>query len=105
MDSLSIAVLERNDFTGGRCSLLYDKDGHRFDAGPSLLLLPKLFEEAFKDLGTTMKEEINIVKCGERNFSHKLERGSDAGDVVQNRITRSTFTMERNSPSPPTGQR
>lgn len=60
-----IAVLERNDFTGGRCSLLYDKDGHRFDAGPSLLLLPKLFEEAFKDLGTTMKEEINIVKCGQ----------------------------------------
>ncbi|KZS90831.1 phytoene dehydrogenase [Sistotremastrum niveocremeum HHB9708] len=60
---LKVTVVEKNDFTGGRCSLLYD-GGHRFDQGPSLLLLPQLFHTTFKDLGTSIKEQqIELVKC------------------------------------------
>lgn len=41
----------------------------RFDQGPSLLLLPRLFEEAFEDLDTTLeKENVHIVKC-EPNYN------------------------------------
>lgn len=84
---LKVTVVEKNDFTGGRCSLIH-KDGYvsldysstanddrdadniqRFDQGPSLLLLPRLFEETFQDLGTTMKDEgIDLVKC-EPNYN------------------------------------
>ncbi|GAA5888554.1 hypothetical protein JCM6882_008994 [Rhodosporidiobolus microsporus] len=62
---LDVTVLEKNDFAGGRCSIFTDPTGqHRFDTGPSLLLIPSLFEEAFRDLGTTMeKEGLEIVKC------------------------------------------
>lgn len=59
----SVTVLEKNSFTGGRCSLIRH-DGHRFDQGPSLLLLPKLFREAFFDLDTTLEAEgIELLRC------------------------------------------
>ncbi|RAL68305.1 hypothetical protein DID88_007035 [Monilinia fructigena] len=52
----SVTVLEKNNFTGGRCSLIHN-DGHRFDQGPSLLLLPKMFKETFHDLDTSLENE------------------------------------------------
>jgi phytoene desaturase (3,4-didehydrolycopene-forming) len=56
-------VLEKNDFSGGRCSLIH-WDGYRFDQGPSLLLLPMIFKEMFGDLGTTMEAEgIEMLRC------------------------------------------
>ncbi|CZS98171.1 probable phytoene dehydrogenase AL-1 (carotenoid biosynthesis protein al-1) [Rhynchosporium agropyri] len=59
----SVTVLEKNSFTGGRCSLL-QHDGYRFDQGPSLLLLPKLFQETFHDLDTSLEAEgVQLLKC------------------------------------------
>ncbi|CAG8978343.1 hypothetical protein HYALB_00005929 [Hymenoscyphus albidus] len=63
-----VTVLEKNNFTGGRCSLIHH-EGHRFDQGPSLLLLPKLFEETFYDLGTSLSAEgVQLLKC-EPNYN------------------------------------
>ncbi|KAI2632742.1 phytoene dehydrogenase [Xylaria nigripes] len=60
---LSVTVLEKNDFTGGRCSLI-THNGHRFDQGPSLLLLPRLFRQAFLDLDTTLEAEgVELLQC------------------------------------------
>ncbi|KAI0119084.1 phytoene desaturase [Daldinia grandis] len=59
----SVTVLEKNSFTGGRCSLIFH-EGHRFDQGPSLLLLPKLFQEAFRDLDTSLEaEDVELLRC------------------------------------------
>lgn len=59
----AVTVLEKNSFTGGRCSLIYH-EGHRFDQGPSLLLLPKLFQEAFHDLDTSLEAEgVQLLRC------------------------------------------
>ncbi|KAK3355253.1 putative phytoene dehydrogenase AL-1 [Neurospora tetraspora] len=61
---VDVTVLEKNDFTGGRCSLIHTKDGYRFDQGPSLLLLPGLFRETFEDLGTTLEQEgVELLQC------------------------------------------
>ncbi|KAF2807436.1 phytoene desaturase [Mytilinidion resinicola] len=63
-----VTVVEKNDFTGGRCSLIHH-EGYRFDQGPSLLLLPHLFEEAFRDLDTSLDAEgIKLLKC-EPNYN------------------------------------
>ncbi|KAI1779387.1 phytoene dehydrogenase [Hypoxylon cercidicola] len=60
---LAVTVLEKNSFTGGRCSLIRH-EGHRFDQGPSLLLLPKLFQEAFHDLDTSLEAEgVELLQC------------------------------------------
>lgn len=42
-EGFRVTVVEKNDFSGGRCSLIHH-NGHRFDQGPSLYLMPKLFE-------------------------------------------------------------
>ncbi|KAK5017544.1 hypothetical protein LTR39_001488 [Cryomyces antarcticus] len=42
---------------------------NRFDQGPSLLLLPHLFVEAFHDLGTSLEAEgVKLIKC-EPNYN------------------------------------
>jgi phytoene desaturase (3,4-didehydrolycopene-forming) len=56
-------VLEKNTYTGGRCSLIHS-NGYRFDHGPSLLLLPHFFEETFRDLNTSLEAEgVHLLKC------------------------------------------
>ena len=63
-----VTVLEKNSFTGGRCSLIH-KDGYRFDQGPSLLLLPHLFHRTFEELGTSLAAEgVELRKC-EPNYN------------------------------------
>ncbi|KAK5012172.1 ATP-binding cassette transporter CGR1, partial [Cryomyces antarcticus] len=82
-----VTVVEKNDFTGGRCSLIHH-EGYvgsedkcmgrrcianirfqRFDQGPSLLLLPHLFAEAFHDLDTSLEAEgVKLIKC-EPNYN------------------------------------
>ncbi|KAI1632564.1 hypothetical protein F4809DRAFT_656191 [Biscogniauxia mediterranea] len=57
---LAVTVLEKNSFTGGRCSL----GTYRFDQGPSLLLLPQLFHETFSDLSTSLASEgVSLLRC------------------------------------------
>ncbi|KAL8677159.1 MAG: hypothetical protein Q9186_006394 [Xanthomendoza sp. 1 TL-2023] len=69
-----VTVFEKNDFTGGRCSLLHH-EGYRFDQGPSLLLLPGLFKETFNDLGTSLEAEgIQLMKC-EPNYNIWFDDG------------------------------
>lgn len=58
-----MTVVEKNSFTGGRCSLIHH-EGYRFDQGPSLLLLPKLFRETFYDLDTSIEAEgVELLRC------------------------------------------
>ncbi|KAF1958611.1 phytoene desaturase [Byssothecium circinans] len=72
---LKVTVVEKNNFTGGRCSLIH-RDGYRFDQGPSLLLLPHIFQEAFRDLGTSLKDEgVHLVKC-EPNYNIHFHDGT-----------------------------
>ncbi|KAH8719387.1 hypothetical protein GQ44DRAFT_775312 [Phaeosphaeriaceae sp. PMI808] len=70
-----VTVVEKNDFSGGRCSLIHRRE-YRFDQGPSLLLLPRLFHETFQDLGTTLQDEgLEFVKC-EPNYTVHFHDGT-----------------------------
>uniref|UniRef100_A0A0B7JVI2 Phytoene desaturase n=1 Tax=Bionectria ochroleuca TaxID=29856 RepID=A0A0B7JVI2_BIOOC len=72
---LKVTVVEKNDFTGGRCSLIHH-DGYRFDQGPSLFLLPQLFRETFADLGTTMPDSgVDLLRC-ETNYNVYFHDGA-----------------------------
>ncbi|XP_060860648.1 uncharacterized protein LOC132938014 [Metopolophium dirhodum] len=57
-----VQIYEKNSYNGGRCSLIY-QNGYRFDQGPSLYLMPKIFEETFEDLGEDIKNHIELLKC------------------------------------------
>ncbi|KDE03951.1 hypothetical protein MVLG_05585 [Microbotryum lychnidis-dioicae p1A1 Lamole] len=89
----AVTCLEQNSFTGGRCSLMYTDDGHRFDQGPSLLLLPKMFEETFVDLGTTMEREgIELVKC---NPNYKVHFGDGESFMLSSDLVQMKTEIER----------
>lgn len=68
-----VTVYEKNSFSGGRLSLIH-KNGHRFDQGPSLYLMPKLFEETFNDLGEDIADHLDLLKC-ESNYKLHFHDG------------------------------
>jgi phytoene dehydrogenase-like protein len=47
---LHVTVLEKNARPGGRCDRI-SRDGHHFDTGPTLLVMPLLYEAEFAALG------------------------------------------------------
>jgi phytoene desaturase len=54
-----VTVFEKNAIPGGRCGQILC-DGHRFDTGPTLFLMPEVFEETFSALGENMKEWLDL---------------------------------------------
>ena len=54
-----VTVVEKNARVGGRCGYI-EKDGHRFDTGPTLYLIPELYEQAFADLGERIEDHLDL---------------------------------------------
>jgi phytoene desaturase len=58
---MNVTVLEKNPHAGGRCDR-FSRDGHHFDAGPTLLLMPLLYEAEFAALGSSLHEMLNLKR-------------------------------------------
>jgi phytoene dehydrogenase-like protein len=56
---LRVTVLEKNASPGGRCGRLV-RDGHRFDTGPTLFVMPRLYEAEFRALGASLHERLDL---------------------------------------------
>ena len=54
-----VTVLEKNETPGGRCNQII-RDGHRFDIGPTLFLMPEVWEETFAALGEKMSDHLEL---------------------------------------------
>jgi len=61
-----VTLLEKNDTVGGRMRSEDfggdGMDGHRFDTGPSLLLFPEKYREAFAALGARMEDHVTVAR-------------------------------------------
>ncbi|WAR57373.1 hypothetical protein PtB15_8B420 [Puccinia triticina] len=66
---LDVTVVEKNNFSGGRCSLI-EKDGFRFDRGPSFYLMPEIFEDLFDDLGERVDKWYQLKRCDPNYVVH-----------------------------------
>lgn len=58
---IHVTVLEKNSRPGGRCDR-FSRDGHLFDAGPTLLVMPLLYEAEFAALGTSLPEMLSLQR-------------------------------------------
>lgn len=58
---LQVTVFEKNSRPGGRCDRLH-RDGHHFDTGPTLLVMPLLYESEFAALGTTIDAALDLQR-------------------------------------------
>ncbi len=54
-----VTVVEKNPRPGGRCDHLV-REGHRFDTGPTLLLMPLVYEAEFRSLGVSMRDVLDL---------------------------------------------
>ncbi len=54
-----VTVVEKNSVPGGRCNQILH-DGHRFDVGPSLFLMPEVFAETYAALGEKMEDHLDL---------------------------------------------
>lgn len=55
----SVTVVEKNEQPGGRCGQ-FVRQGHRFDIGPTLFLMPEVWEETFAALGERMSDHLDL---------------------------------------------
>jgi phytoene desaturase len=58
---LKVTVVEKNARPGGRCDRL-SRDGHHFDTGPTLLVMPLLYEAEFAALGASFREWLDLQR-------------------------------------------
>jgi phytoene desaturase len=54
-----VTVLEKNAVPGGRLNKLL-QDGHRFDVGPSLFLMPQTYAATYAALGERMEDHLDL---------------------------------------------
>jgi len=54
-----VTVTEKGKRAGGRCDRLV-KEGHHFDTGPTLFLMPEIYAQTFADLGEQMKDHLDL---------------------------------------------
>jgi phytoene desaturase len=69
-----VVVLERNPVVGGKLATL-EEGGYTFDIGPSLLTLPHVFDELFRLAGTSLADELDLVRL-DPQFRYRWPDGS-----------------------------
>ena len=58
---VNVTVVEKNARPGGRCDRI-SQEGHQFDTGPTLLVMPLLYEAEFRALGASMCECLDLQR-------------------------------------------
>jgi phytoene desaturase len=69
-----VTVLEKTTAPGGRCNQIV-QDGHRFDVGPSLYLLPQVYAQTYADLGERIEDHLELKRIDPTYHIH-FEDGS-----------------------------
>lgn len=59
-DGHQVTILEKNDRIGGRAGTV-ERDGFRFDSGPSWYLMPEVFDHFFAMMGTTTEAQLDLT--------------------------------------------
>jgi phytoene desaturase len=68
-----VTVLEKNSQPGGRCNQIV-RDGHRFDVGPTLFLMPEVFAETYAALGEKMSDHLDLRRI-DPTYSVRFDDG------------------------------
>lgn len=79
-----VLLLERGDRLGGR-GRGFELEGFRFDAGPTVVTAPHLFEELFELFGERLADHVELIPL-ERFYRFRFDDGSEfayGGDVAR----------------------
>jgi len=70
-----VKIFEKNGYPGGRCGN-FEKDGHRFDIGATLLMMTDIYEKTYESFGRNLYEELNLFRM-DPIYSIKFLGGQD----------------------------
>src|SRR5690349_4568851 len=56
-----VRIFERLPFVGGRTSTI-EAEGYRFDLGPTFFLYPRILDEIFRAVGTSLRDEVELIR-------------------------------------------
>ena len=88
-EGFTVTLLEARAELGGRVGS-WERDGFRFDTGPSWYLMPEVFDHFFHLLGSSTQEQLRLVRLdpGYRVFFEKHPEAIDiVGDTAANLAT------------------
>ena len=60
-NGFNVTLFEKNAFPGGRCGQI-NQEGHRFDVGATLLMMPDSYKSIFSDFGKDLNEELDLIR-------------------------------------------
>lgn len=93
-----VTVLEKEATPGGRANQIM-RDGHRFDIGPTLFLMPEVWEETFASLGEKMSDHLDLRRIDPTykvrfDDGLQLELTSDIGKMQEQleKVEKTAFT-------------
>ncbi len=64
-----VTVFERSDVVGGKLAV-HVREGFTFDIGPSLVTLPHVFDDVFRAAGTSLDEQVDLVRLDPQFVYH-----------------------------------
>ncbi|PRA80843.1 phytoene desaturase family protein [Microbacterium sp. MYb66] len=82
-DGHEVVVLEKNERVGGRAGTI-ERDGFRFDSGPSWYLMPEVFDHFFAMMGTTTEEQLDLTRL---DPGYRVFRSPESTDAAQGPVT------------------
>lgn len=90
-----VLVLERQERVGGRAGTL-ERDGFRFDTGPSWYLMPRVFDHFFELLGTSTGEQLDLrtLDPGYRVYSAPEADGTTSSISIPHGLDHVASTFE-----------
>ena len=65
----NVTVFEKGRRPGGRTAVI-QKDGFRFDTGPTLFLMPEVFAETYAALGERMEDHLDLIRLDPTYRAH-----------------------------------
>lgn len=93
-----VTVLEKEATPGGRCNQIIH-DGHRFDIGPTLFLMPEVWKDTFAALGEKMSDHLELKRIDPTYKIHfddglQLALTSNIGDMQTQleKVEKTAFT-------------
>ena len=86
-DGYQVTLVEAHARLGGRAGL-WEKDGFRFDTGPSWYLMPEVFDHWYRLMGTTAEEHLTLTKLDPGYRVYFEPEGNASSEFVDVRANR-----------------
>jgi phytoene desaturase len=64
-----VTVVEKGKKPGGRCGRIV-KDGHCFDTGPTVMVLPHVWQETFRSVGEQVEDHVELRQADPGYLAH-----------------------------------